>query len=169
LISKRGWEYDCPQRLGWACYLSFGHCPDRIAEPKDMVFSTIFSPFLKLKQSGPAYFDRPQINEMQYNPDLYVNVINAFTSSVYIDEFTALWKQQQLQDLSANTTSNRLCKTIEIQDIHRNDIAGIISNFLFQFNNQTTLGIAAINNRYSHLHNRPYASVLLRLDRKSVV
>lgn len=162
LISKRTWEYDCPEQLGWACYLSFGTCPDRIVEPKDMDFSTLYSPHLRLKQSGPAYFDRPQISEMQYTPDYYMNVINAMKTSVYEEEFTALFKQQQQQSGSNNTA---ICD-IQTEDIHKNDLAGILSNVLFQFNNKTKQGIATINNRYSHLHNRPYAGFLLRLTDK---
>lgn len=68
LISKRDWDFDCHQKLGWACYLHFSpQCDMSMVEPKNMSLIYVRHSSRPLQQPGPHVADRNRIDAMYFH------------------------------------------------------------------------------------------------------
>lgn len=147
LASKRPWEYDCEEKLGWACYFSFLPCPDGNVSycQMDLNQRNVHN---RIKEPGSA-FQLPETTAANIPETL-------------IDAMRTLHKAYEMNDTICQLDS------ISVNNLKRGVLGGIIATRLFQLNDVSRTAIDTLNAPYKDLvqPGRKFASFQLRLTDK---
>jgi hypothetical protein len=139
--SKRKWEYDCPDKSGWACYLSFP-CVESGVSMEELDYSQRYL----INDQFSLRIDN--MTSMQLHPPRNAATYKFINSFVHPDG-----KKCNVDDKSLSVTI----------------LTGMAARYLFQLNSGTHAAVRKINSRYrmrSHSSSRGYFALQLRLTDK---
>ena len=129
LKNDKKWEYDCAEKSGWGCYLTFGNCPDSIASAGQIVLSDTIPAIQNPENPISSVLDRQFL-------ELYPT-----TTSTFNEKFTVLYKA--LQKLG-KVDKEAVC---DITQMSFSNISAITTKHLFVYNNETKAAILALNKK----------------------
>lgn len=164
LRTKRHWQYDCPEQLGWFCYFTkHSYCPDTVTEVKDMDISHPRNSRDKWGVPGPKMIDRNQIADIYYHPSGQTIAFHMLLG-VYKPMFNNL-TMSYFNQTSLMTSQVGACSIQKDDWIQFHDIIGMMVKYAFQLNPHTLLKVNQINKVYASLwktSSTRFASLCLR-------
>lgn len=143
LKSKRPWEYDCPSKSGWACYLNF-LCALNGVDYKDIDLSNqgdVHNPFLF---PGSSFLSNHPSTELHNKIPKLQQMFDAF-------------KKEKISLSASQCDINKITRTV---------LLSIAAKYLYKLNVDTKMAVRKINSRYAELHRSGYYSLQFRMTDK---
>ncbi len=147
LKSGINWEYDCPEKGGWSCYLQF-RCNDSVVGREEVDLYHLFQGHSLL-----------QFHELYYVP---------MVPSICHEIPRVLLHYQNSSRIKSGYDCSTLCRGNHDEEFFETRYASIASSYLWHLNNKTKTSIHHINSVYGHLidPSTRYVGMQIRLTDK---
>jgi hypothetical protein len=168
LVSKRSWEYDCPQHLGWACYFTFQAfgCPQNltISTYSTMDLSNQKNVHEEIKESGSSFLEHELL--YRYEPSRQDEVLQRMK---LIQTLYGIDKNLIEQDCNLEISNTPGKNSNNNKILPASILAGLLATNLYKLSSAYQQSIQQYNQqRYGHLLSTPtgYFALQLRLTDK---